>query len=248
MEKSTVIGKNRTGMYRSPIHGRQMMEGADTLTELAAPSCYNLTAIEKQYISKANAIGSVPVPATTRGVLKTAREKFRGHNPEVFINKLGARLAYERAAVRLYQSVINKCELADTRVLSTGLVNLDELKHFRDQEAEHFALLTDALKALGADPTAQTPDADIGGVAAAGIKQVLSDPRTTVAQCLEVLLTLERTDSAAWDLLIKLAADLGQDEMCEQFRQASLQEEHHLLRVRAWYENVTLAEVKKLAS
>lgn len=73
----------------------------------------------------------------------------------------------------------------------------------RSEEAQRFLLLKGALESLGADPTAQTPDADVIGVASRGVLKVMADPRTTVGQCLDALLTAELTDHAGWELLIE---------------------------------------------
>ena len=103
-------------------------------------------------------------------------------------------------------------------------------------------MLKEAMVALGADPTAQTPDADVSGVAAMGMQQVLNDPRTTMSQCLEVLLSIELTDNAAWELLIMLAEGLKADDLVEQFQQALTQEEEHVQRIRSWYEEMMVPE------
>jgi rubrerythrin len=143
--------------------------------------------------------------------------------------------------VRLYESVITKCEAADD-LHPAGPVTVEELRHIRDEEAEHFLMLKEAMVALGADPTAQTPDADVSGVAAMGMQQVLNDPRTTMSQCLEVLLSIELTDNAAWELLIMLAEGLKADDLVEQFQQALTQEEEHVQRIRSWYEEMMMPE------
>ena len=68
-----------------------------------------------------------------------------------------------------------------------------------------------------ADPTAMTPCANTAGVASMGIMQVITDPRTTVPQCLSAILTAELADNAGWELLIQLANEMGQDDMVAQF-------------------------------
>ena len=247
MKKTTELGMNRTGMDMSPIDGQQLLKDVKKLTPLTRPDSHTMASIETQYIQEADTIGSVPIPATPRGLLKSGAEKFKGRNPEVLVNKLGERLAFERAGVRFYESVIRKCKAAGKDTQVTGPVSLAELKHFRDEEAEHFTMLKEAMEALGADPTAQTPDADVSGVAAMGIQRVLNDPRTSMAHCLEMLLTLELTDNACWELLIKLAQEFGQDEMVERFQLALNQEQAHLKTVRTWYEKMTLTEATKKA-
>jgi bacterioferritin (cytochrome b1) len=250
MEKAAEMGKNRTGIDMSPAQSKEMLRGGEEFTgaeeysrtaEAADIETPDMVAIDTQYIQESDPVGSVPMPGTLRGVLKAGKKKAGGHNAEVFLNKLGERLAYERTGVRLYESVITKCEAADD-LHPAGPVTVEELRHIRDEEAEHFLMLKEAMVALGADPTAQTPDADVSGVAAMGMQQVLNDPRTTMSQCLEVLLSIELTDNAAWELLIMLAEGLKADDLVEQFQQALTQEEEHVQRIRSWYEEMMMPE------
>lgn len=250
MEKTEQMGKNRTGIDMSPMHSKEMISGAE---EFVGSEVYNRTqeagvtdgrsmaAIDTQYIREAEPVGSVPMPGTLRGALKSGMKKAGGHNPEVLLNKLGQRLAYERTGVRLYESVITKCEAAD-EAHPAAPVTAEGLREIRDQEQEHFLLLKKTMESLGADPTAQTPDADVSGVAAMGIQQVLNDPRTSMSQCLEALLTVELADNAAWELLIMLAGDMGLDDQVKQFQHALAQEEKHVQRVRGWYEELMMAQ------
>jgi rubrerythrin len=253
VEKAAVLGKNRTGIDMSPAQSKEMLSGAEEFAgsdeysrtaEAADIETPDMVAIDTQYIRESDPVGSVPMPATLRGALKAGKKKAGGHNPEVFLNKLGERLAYERTGVRFYESVITKCEAADD-LHTAGPVTVEELRYIRDQEAEHFVMLKATIVALGADPTAQTPDADVSGVAGMGMQQVLNDPRTTMAQCLEVLLSLELTDNAAWELLIMLAEELGADDLVEQFQQALTQEQEHVQRVRSWYEQMMMSQASK---
>ncbi|HEX2140121.1 MAG TPA: ferritin-like domain-containing protein [Woeseiaceae bacterium] len=245
MAKSAEMGKNRTGIEMSPIHSKRMISGAKEYGKAASDGGLSIAALERQYIIEADPIGSVPMPGKLRGALKTGAKKAAGKNPEVLLNKLGERLAFERAGVRLYESVINKCDAVAERL--AGPVTVDELQHIRDEELEHFRLLSDVMESLGADPTAETPDADVSGVAAMGFQHVLNDPRTTMPQCLEMLLTLELADNACWELLIRLADEMGLSDVSEQFQRALEQEKEHVLTVRSWYEEMTLAAASKSA-
>jgi hypothetical protein len=119
-------------------------------------------------------------------------------------------------------------------------MDLDLLREFRNQEAAHFNLLRRAIEQLGADPTAQTPCADVTGVATLGLMQVVRDPRTSVAQSLQAVLTAELVDVACWELLQSMAADFGYDNLVEDFANATAQEAVHLRQVRAWYEAAVL--------
>ena len=69
----------------------------------------------------------------------------------------------ERTGVRLYQALIDKAEAVQADVALPFTIG--ELKHIRDEELEHMHIVTSALEGLGADPTAQTPCADVAGVA-----------------------------------------------------------------------------------
>lgn len=247
MQKSTHLGTNRTGMDMSPIDSRQLVSDVEELTPQGkSRGNGTMASLEKQYINEADPIGSVPIPGTPRGLLKSGLEKFKGRNPELFINKLGERLAFERSGYRFYQAVIRKCEAASDGKRALGPVSLRKLKHIRDEEGEHFLLVKEMMETLGADPTAQTPDANVSGVAAMGIQRVLADPRTSLAHCLEMLLTLEMTDNAGWELLIKLAQEFGQDEMAERFQQALFQENEHLETVRSWLEQMMISEANRM--
>ncbi len=244
MAKHAEMGKNRTGIDMSPMHSERMISGAEELTVDSDERVPSIAALQRQYIEEADPVGSVPVPGTLRGALKTAGKKATGKNPEVLLNKLGQRLAFERSGVRLYESVITKCEVAEEEDMA-GPVTVDELQHIRDEELEHFRLLSDCVESLGADPTAVTPDADVVGVSAMGIQHVLNDPRTTLPQCLEMLLQLELVDNASWELLTRLADEMGLKDVSEQFQRALEQEKEHLMTVRSWCEEMALGAVSK---
>lgn len=246
MEKQTQLGRNRTGIDMSPIDSKTMIRGARELTPVRHAEGKSVDMIREQYIREAEPLGTVPVPGTFKGALKSVMEKASGHNPEVLLNKMGERLAFERGGIRLYESMLRKCEAIESIEGSISLP-MDELRQIRDEEAEHFHLLEEAITGLGADPTAQTPDADVSGTAAMGFMKVINDPRTSVSQCLEMLLSAELTDNAAWELLVSLSEEIGMDELAGRFRHAHEQEERHVQRVRAWYEQAMLSQLGKAA-
>ncbi|MBW3567163.1 MAG: ferritin-like domain-containing protein [Proteobacteria bacterium] len=244
MEKRTSMGANRTGIDMSPMHGKKMATGARELTPKAAASSAACNRIEQQYLRESDGVGSVPLPGTIKGALKSTMEKATGRHPEVFINKLGERLAFERTGTRFYESVMRKCTaLADAG--ETLPFALDELAHIRDEELAHFRMLGECMREIGADPTAMTPDADVSAVASMGYQRALSDPRTNVPQCLNLLLELEMTDNAAWETLVTLAHDMGLDEMADRFKEAQSQEAEHERQVRDWCRQALRAEAGK---
>ena len=117
---------------------------------------------------------------------------------------------------------------------------LEDIEHIGGEELEHFLMLNRTITEIGGDPTVQSPCADVIGVASMGIMQVLTDPRTSMAQCLQAMLMAELTDNAGWELLIRLADGLGYDDMKTEFESALKNEEEHLLKVRAWVSECVL--------
>src|SRR5690606_13520592 len=170
---------------------------------------------------EAERIGSVPIPGSAKGMLKSTFDMIKGKSPELLVDKLGERLAFERSGVRLYDAMIAKVKAMN--VVGSDLVSV--LQHIRDEEFEHMLLVEDAIKTLGADPTAQTPCADVAAVKSMGLMQVLTDPRTNVAQGLGALLTAELEDTAAWELLIELAEAGGHPNIAKSFEKAKTQED-----------------------
>jgi hypothetical protein len=235
------MGSNRTGIAMSPVQSKLMISGAER-AEPTAGSEYALHELNKIYIRSAGTVGSVPLPGTMRGALKAIKDKISGQHTEMLLNKIGERLAFERSGVRLYECFIAKCEAAGADAQLPAVVDINRVRQFCIEEAQHFALLRDVMTALGADPTAQTPDADVAAVASMGLMKVIQDPRTSVTQSLEALLSAEMIDNAAWELLVRLAREMTMDEIADRFHAAEEQEDLHLATVREWYEAIVMGE------
>jgi rubrerythrin len=186
------------------------------------------------YIEDADTVGSVPLPATVTGVVSMGMDMLKGERPQILLDKLGERLAFERTGTRLYDALITKCEvmLGDMEISMT----IDDLMEIRADEARHFLLVADAIDGLGGDPTSQTPSADVCGVESMGLVQVLNDPRTTIAQSLHAILTAELSDKAGWETLVALADEHGLADMVANFTTALNHEREHLALVQTWYE------------
>ena len=200
-----------------------------------------LNEVRLLYIREADPLGSIPPPSTIKGAVKTAAKLLKGERPQAFIDKLAERLAYERGGTRLYDAVIAKFMVHEGELPSASLQEVIEI---RNEEASHAALMRTCIEQLGADPTAQTPSADLVGVATAGFLQAAADPRTTLAQTLQVALAAELVDAASWEMLISLAERMGQDGMVERFRKALDREGEHVAKVRGWCESLSLADAK----
>lgn len=224
------MGMNRTGIQMSPVDAKAMQEMAPDVPELEGGAA--MATVRTPYIAEADALGSVPLPGTLRGAVSTSSTLLKGESPQLLMDKLGERLAFERTGTRLYDALINKCEvlLDDTISMTT-----DDLHRIRNDEARHMALVADAVDTLGGDPTSVTPSADLAGVESMGLVQVINDPRTTIAQCLHAILTAELSDRAGWETLIALADAQDMDDLVTQFSEALDTEREHLAMVETWY-------------
>jgi len=87
-----------------------------------------------------------------------------------------------------------------------------------------------------------TPLADTNAVASIGLMQVIADPRMTVAQSLHAIHVAELADNDGWQLLIKLARKMGQDDIAGRFQIALEEEDRHLAALRTWMEQICLDE------
>jgi hypothetical protein len=249
--EATAVGPNKTAASLVPKQVEKML---DAVTELSPPMPINTLPLDMErqyYIAEAEGVGSVPEPVE-KGT-ETASPVM-----ELFFDKLGERMAFERGGARLYDALISKC-LALTNLENAaggngaqalagdgadseaGEYGVGTLRQIREEEVSHLLLLSKCVQKLGGDPTAQTPCADVTATASMGLIQVVSDPRTTLAQSLSAILTAELTDNAGWELLADIATQAGQPEMAEQFTAALQTEAEHLATVRNWLQSL-LAE------
>jgi rubrerythrin len=222
MQLTTEVGMNHSGILASEDGGEKMLENIE-LTRPPSGDERDLAKIRLEYAKDAEPFGTLPEPQP-QGVAR------------VLMDKLGERLAFERSGTRLYDALMVKCAADE----SCG-VPAKELRHIRDEEAVHFALVGAAIESLGGDPTAQTPSADVAGIEGMGLMQVLNDPKTTVAQALHAMLVAEMVDNAAWDELIELTSQAGTEDLVARFTKARDEEQEHLQKVQAWYKAATMA-------
>ncbi len=234
MKEAAEFGLNRTPTQLHSVMTQSMVEGYDEFPAHAEEISVDAFTMRKNYIENAEELGSVPLPSTFRGAVSTGMQAVRGNSPSVLIDKLGERMAFERSGVRLYDALITKCQSAEP-ALDTAV-----LEQFRNDEAEHFALVRDCIKTIGGDPTAQTPCADSAGMAAMGLMQVMNDPRSSIPQCVEVILMAELTDLAGWELLIELVDEANLNEYIGRFQKAKLTEDDHMRTIKKWLERMTL--------
>jgi rubrerythrin len=219
--------------------------------------------VERQhYIAEAETVGSMPPPqAVSKRTASRAKDTASDAGMTVLLDKLGERIAFERTGTRLYSALITKYlaltnagetplpaveglpatdsdDSGDGIEQGTGDSALRMLTHIRAEELGHFRMLCDIVTELGGDPTAQTPAADVIGAASMGFMQVLTDPRTTLAQCLEIVLSIELTDNASWEMLAQLAELAGQKQLVQPFTEALATEQEHLTIVQSWLQSL----------
>lgn len=228
-----VMNGNRTGIQTAPELAEELIEGANNAPPSSEGGIEDIAEYRGEYIAEGFPIGSMP----TLPVSEEAEADEEEVGMAVLLDKLSERLAFERMGTRLYEALLNKIEILGE---TTPGPTIEQIEEIGREEMEHFLMLNRTITDIGGDPTVQSPCADVAGVASMGILQVVTDPRTSMAQCLQALLTAELTDNAGWELLIKLADSLGQDEMRAEFETALANEEEHLLNVRTWVSECVL--------
>ncbi len=227
MKNPQTIGLNRTGVGTSPLDIKTMLE-ATKCPSSEGQSFTQMLAFRKNYFKASEEIGTIPPPTTLKGLAKVIVHKLTGDHPEVFINKMGERIAFERSGIRLYDLLINKCQ--SQAGMKTSMRK--KFEEIRANEVNHFELLVHTAKDVGIDPTVLTPDADISGIISLGLLNVVADPRITFLQSLEAILLAELADNDAWHILIQLANTQGMDEIVEEFENAKWEEDQHLYDIR----------------
>jgi hypothetical protein len=226
------VGMNRTGIQMSPIDSKAMQDIDPALAGDQGDESA-LAELRNAYILDADTLGSVPLPGTISGAVNMGVSMLKGDSPQILLDKLGERLAFERTGTRLYDALITKCEAMLEGDIS---MTIEDLEQIRADEARHFLLISDAIESLGGDPTSQTPSADLVGVESMGLVQVLNDPRTSIAQSLHAIVTAELSDKAGWETLVALADEHELTEMVNDFTAALNEEREHLALVQTWYE------------
>src|SRR3569833_104953 len=161
--------KNRTGKQMSPVHSEEMLASLKATDEVAQETSTDLAAmieLRQIYIDEAEPLGTMPPPATAKGVVKTLTKLITGDQPQVFLDKLAERCAFERSGTRLYDSLLTKysAELASGKNSGAlGEVNEEQLIKIRAEENAHFELLIGCVAGRGGGPAARAPGAGGGG-------------------------------------------------------------------------------------
>jgi len=226
-----LTGKNKTGVARAKDRCEEMLRSNQEFAPAPSSDDTLISEVRQAYAAEGELIGTLPPPASMQQLGKTAAAVLKAERPTIFVDKLAARLAFERSGVRIYQALLSKFDAANG---STGGATRVALEQILAEELAHFVMLEQAIEHLGADPTAMTPAADIESTASGGLLALLVDARTTFPQGLDAILILELTDNEMWDVLVELADEHGEAELATQFRRAREEEREHLIKVRGW--------------
>jgi rubrerythrin len=226
-------GTNRTGIQTSPFDSKDLI--AASTTAITNPMLHppELRRIHEEMSNQAPPVGSMPPPATIKGMAEAVKSALKGDKANVLLDKLGERLAFERSGTRLYEALLVKLAASETH---DETLTREAIQEIHDDELRHFGVAKRALESLGGDPTVMTTSADVMGVASMGLVQVLTDSRTTLTQCLEAILIAELADNDAWSTLVRLTEGLGMEDLAAELAECADQEEIHLEQVRRWYE------------
>lgn len=232
-EQKEHVGMNKTGVQMSPLQTKAMLSDDKIITRGQPGDDTAMAQLRESYIAETEGLGSIPVPGTMKGMSSMAVNMVTGNKPQILLDKMAERLAMERTATRLYDALLAKMDALHE---GRGTISREQVAGIRGDEARHALLMRDAIASMGGDPTAMTPSADLVGVEAMGLVQVLSDPRTSMAQSLQAILTAELSDGVGWETLIALAHEHGQADLVDGFSDALLQERKHQAMIQTWYE------------
>ena len=210
---------NRTGVIHHPELLRDMIESTEEFGPTSRGDAESIAQVRIRYAKEGVPHGTMP-PAE-----KVPQEVMP------LLDKLGARLQFERTGVRLYEALISKHEAYGG---FEGGPSRKDLQEIRDQEHHHAALAQRLIKELGGDPTAMTPCASIQATASRGVMDVLVDPRTSFIESLETILIAELADHESWRDLVAITGAMNRSELQAQVREAENTEDEHLRKVRAW--------------
>jgi bacterioferritin (cytochrome b1) len=149
--------------------------------------------------------------------------KLAEQNRAKLIDLLMERLAFERAAVALYDTLLSRLREEEPAVRRM----LPQLEVQRDQESEHVTWLELQVRALGGNPEGMTARSRLVARESSGLEEVVGDREARVAELLHALWVAELTDGAGWRVLVALADRVGDEAARIAFEERRRQEEHH---------------------
>lgn len=134
----------------------------------------------------------------------------------VFVDKVTARLFFERKSIHLYEMLLEKCppELAP------------RFKKILREEQEHAVMLEEVLNQLGANPFKMTPSARVTDIESQGIMKAVK--KSSFHDMLDSVLAAELVDTANWEILLMMAKKMKSLPLAQRFKKAMVEEARHL--------------------
>ena len=218
IQPSLRIGNNRTGLSSSPDRQR-MLDVPSELGPTSRGSAEEIVHVRNRYAREGGPPGTMPrEPRVARELLP-------------LLDLMGARLAFERGGVRLYEALIAKLDVLGG---FSGGPERRDLVRIKDQEHAHVYMLESMITELGGDPTVVTPCANREIVASRGVIDILVDPRTSLLDGIEAITLAELNDHEQWVGLVEVARDMNRENLARGFIEAQRTEDDHLSKVRTW--------------
>jgi hypothetical protein len=228
LETSTKPGANHTGLAVHPQQLKEMIAGTSEFPPTSSGGPAGIAEVRISYARSGEPHATMPTTAVADDRL-------------TLLDKLGARLQFERTGTRLYDALISKL---DAYGGFEGGPGRQQLLEIREQEHGHALLVQELIRSLGGDPTVVTPCASLQATASKGIGDVLVDPRTSLVECLETILVAELADQESWVALARAAEPLGDGDVIAKITRAQKTELEHLTKIRGWLEAADQARTK----
>ena len=228
LETSTTSGTNHTGLAPHGDVLAKMIEGANEFPPTSSGGPAGIAEVRIDHARASEPPATMPSAPVTPAKLP-------------LLDRLGARMQFERTGTRLYDALISKLDAYGS---FDGGPSRQELLQIREQEFHHALLTQELVSSMGGDPTAITPGGILQATASQGIACVLLDPRTSLVDCLEAMLIIELTDQDSWGMLARTAEPVGDAGMTAKIMQAQKTELEHLAKLRGWLEAADQARSK----
>lgn len=155
-------------------------------------------------------------------------QKLAANNREKTVDYLTERLTFERAAVKLYDTVLH--HLRGSKEPWTNRI-VGQVEKHRNQEKEHEEWLEAQIRALGGTAHEKTDMSSVIERESRGVLDVASSD-VQLTHVFHALLMAELMDNAGWEILLELADRAGDDEARRAFRQRLHEEQDHLVLAR----------------
>jgi hypothetical protein len=92
MAKTVSMGMNHTGTQMSPMDTKSLLDYVKKHPADIKGDESELTKERASMTATNNVLGTIPLPGSAKGAIKTGVDKILGNQPELLIDKLGERL------------------------------------------------------------------------------------------------------------------------------------------------------------